>query len=157
MAEKKKIIFLMEKAMDGEQKEIKEQMGGVIPEKSDFRDEKNGSAEQPVSQEKTLERTEGGMEKDSAYHKILAQTLKKSSGTDDGANVSDDAKSVSAEADYESKVVKLVTIAENKGVVHAVKVARHLEDNYVLDELHDRLLADDLHVALVKKGVIKEV
>jgi hypothetical protein len=48
-------------------------------------------------------------------------------------------------------------LAEAKGVVHAVKVAQHLEDNYLLDELHDRLLATDLHDALVKKGMITEV
>ena len=44
-----------------------------------------------------------------------------------------------------------------KGVVHAVKVARHLEDNYALDEFHDRMLADELHEALIKKGLIEEV
>jgi hypothetical protein len=32
-----------------------------------------------------------------------------------------------------------------------------MEDNYVLDTFHDRLLADELHDAFVKKGIIKEL
>jgi hypothetical protein len=72
-------------------------------------------------------------------------------------DVSVDAKIASDEVDYENKIIKLVEMAEAKGVVHAVKVAQHLEDNYLLDELHDRLLAVDLHDALVKKGMISEV
>ena len=41
--------------------------------------------------------------------------------------------------------------------LHAVKVARHLEDNYVLDEMHSRLLSQELHDALVKKGFLKDL
>jgi hypothetical protein len=41
--------------------------------------------------------------------------------------------------------------------LHAVKVARHLEDDYVLDTFHDKLLADELHDALLKKGLIEEI
>ena len=44
-----------------------------------------------------------------------------------------------------------------QGVIHAVKVARHLDDNYAMDEFHDRLMAEELHDALVKKGLIKEL
>ena len=103
----------------------------------------------------TAERKEGVMEKDDAYAKILANA--KTSATSAKSDVSADAKNLSEEVDYESKITKLVTIAESQGVLHAVKVARHLEDNYVLDELHDRLLGEDLHDALVKKGMITEV
>ena len=114
----------------------------------------SGMSEMIPSQE-GAERKEGAMEKDDAYAKILAKV--KSSGTAIQSDVSLDAKIASDEADYESKIIKLVEIAETKGVVHAVKVAKHLEDNYLLDELHDRLLATDLHDALVKKGIITEI
>lgn len=100
------------------------------------------------------ERKEGAMEKDSAYSKILSKIKTASSAVQ--SDISTDAKAASEETDYESKIVKLVEIAETKGVAHAVKVAQHLEDNYTLDELHDRLLAEDLHNALVKKGMIRE-
>jgi len=36
-------------------------------------------------------------------------------------------------------------------------VARHLQDNYALDEFHDRLLAQEFHDALIKKGLIEEI
>jgi hypothetical protein len=100
------------------------------------------------------ERKEGRMEKDDAYAKILAKT--KSPSAVVHSDVATDAKTASEETDYENKVIKLVELAEAKGVVHAVKVAQHLEDNYLLDELHDRLLATDLHDALVRKGMIME-
>ena len=32
-----------------------------------------------------------------------------------------------------------------------------MEDNYTLDEFHDRLLGEELHKALVDKGIIKEI
>lgn len=108
-----------------------------------------------IPTQETPERKEGAMEKDSAYNKILAKMKTASSAVH--SDVLTDAKAASEETDYESKIVKLVEIAETKGVAHAVKVAQHLEDNYTLDELHDRLLAEDLHNALVKKGMIREV
>jgi hypothetical protein len=102
----------------------------------------------------TPERKEGTMEKDATYAKILAKV--KSPAVTTRSDVATDAKNASEGTDYENKVIKLVEIAETKGVVHAVKVAQHMEDNYLLDELHDRLLAIDLHDALVKKGMITE-
>ena len=98
------------------------------------------------------ERKEGKMEKDDAYAKILAKAQNPIVAVQ--GDVSTDAKIANDMVDYESKIIKLVEMAEAKGVVHAVKVAKHLEDNYLLDELHDRLLAADLHDALVKKGMI---
>ena len=103
----------------------------------------------------TAERKEGQMEKEEAYNKILAKVKSPSTVLHD--DVSTDVKTASDETDYENKIIKLVELAETKGVVHAVKVARHMEDNYLLDELHDRLLATDLHDALVKKGMISEL
>jgi hypothetical protein len=102
-----------------------------------------------------LEMKEGDVEKENAYAKILAKV--KNPATTTRNDVSADAKTTNEETDYENKIIKLVELAEAKGVVHAVKVAQHLEDNYLLDELHDRLLATDLHDALVKKGMITEV
>ncbi|MEI6588208.1 MAG: hypothetical protein WCO05_04655 [Candidatus Moraniibacteriota bacterium] len=100
------------------------------------------------------ERRGSAMEKDDAYAKILAKV--KSPVTAAQSDVSADAKMAGEGTDYENKIIKLVELAETKGIVHAVKVAQHLEDNYLLDELHDRLLATDLHDALVKKGMITE-
>ena len=105
--------------------------------------------------EKAPERKEGAAEKEAAYSKILSKV--KTTGVPADETVADDARSTSAERSAEAKIERLVQLAAQKGVIHAVKVARHLDDNYTLDEFHDRLMAEELHDALVKKGLIKEL
>jgi len=73
------------------------------------------------------------------------------------AAVQDDVKQVNSADTVQAKIDTLVKLATAKGVVHAVAVARKMQDNYTLDELHDKLLAADLHDALVKSGLIKEL
>ncbi|MFA6160054.1 MAG: hypothetical protein WC678_03120 [Parcubacteria group bacterium] len=103
-----------------------------------------------------IERKEGVVEKETAYSKILSKLPAQSQKvqTDD---VATDATSANTGIDAESKIGNLIKIAENKGIPHAVNVARHMEDNYVLDEFHDRMLGEELHNALVAKGMIKEI
>jgi len=113
------------------------------------------SPENMISPENKAERKEGVVEKDDSYSKILSK-VKKAQPSDD-QNISVDAQILSTEKEAENKIEKLIQLAMQKGVVHAVKVARHLQDNYALDEFHDRLLADELHDALVKKGLIEEI
>ena len=108
--------------------------------------------------EGAVERKEGAAEKESAYSKILAKmSLQKTVTPTSDADVATDAAVTNSGIDAESKVTNLVQLAQAKGIPHAVKVARHLEDNYALDEFHDRLLGEELHNALVAKGMIKEM
>lgn len=95
-------------------------------------------------------------EHDGAYNNILSKikTQQQSLGT---AAVKQDADEVANKTDAEAQVQHLVDIAINKGIVHAVDVAKHLENNYVLDTFHDKMMADELHDALVKKGMLKEL
>lgn len=118
--------------------------------------EANVKEEVPQIVEKKIERKEGSAEKETAYAKILSKIPAQNQAViaDD---VAGDADSANAGIDAESKINNLVKIAETKGIAHAVKVARHLEDNYTLDEFHDRLLSEELHKALVAKGIIKEI
>jgi hypothetical protein len=96
-------------------------------------------------------------EKDDAYNKILAKVQSPASDETTPADVANDAQTVSQQTNAETQIQQLADVAQQKGVIHAVKVARHMEDNYVLDVFHDRLLADELHDALVQKGMIKEI
>ena len=81
------------------------------------------------------------------------------------ANVASDAQSVSAIQEFEKKVEKLVEIAVQKGPEHAIQVAQHMDkgkdpaqaDNYTLDEIHDRLMEDELRSQLMQKGLLKEL
>jgi len=105
--------------------------------------------------EKAPERKEGAVEKEAAYSKILSKVKKPMAPADE--SIASDAESASVESGAEAKIEKLVQLATQKGVIHAVKVARHLDDNYTLDEFHDRLMAEDFHDALVQKGLIREL
>ena len=81
------------------------------------------------------------------------------------ANVADDAKAVAQIEDYEKKIEKLVEIALQKGPEHAIQIAQHLDkekggapaDNYTLDEVHDRLMEEELRKQLMAKGLLKEL
>ncbi len=109
-----------------------------------------------LSPDQKAERIEGVVEKEAAYAKILSKVKAPAAPAHD-ESVHGDAKMVSQKDDVETKIGTLIHLAETKGVPHAVKVARHLDDNYALDEFHDRLLGEELYDALMKKGLIKEV
>ncbi len=122
-----------------------ETLSDESPNKEIFADEK----------EKVSEKSSA--EKDAAYNQILSK-LSDDDDSDDkkgSGDVIGDAEKASQKTDAASQIQHLVDVASVKGVVHAVKVARHLEDNYVLDAFHDKLMADELHDALVKKGLLK--
>ena len=96
-------------------------------------------------------------EKDDSYGKILSKVQSQESNEVDQEAVANDAQMGATKIDAESQISHLVDIAAQKGVVHAVKVAQHMQDNFILDTFHDRMLGEELHDALVKKGMIKEI
>jgi hypothetical protein len=75
------------------------------------------------------------------------------------AVIHDDAKAVAEIQEYEKKIEKLVELALQKGPEHAIQVAMHMDanDNYTMDELHDKMIADDLRKQLIQKGLLKEL
>jgi hypothetical protein len=96
------------------------------------------------------------------------ETARKAIGTQQAsatANIANDAQSVADIQEFEKKVEKLVEIAVQKGPEHAIQVARHMDkgkdpataDNYTLDEIHDRLMEDELRAQLMQKGLLKEL
>lgn len=58
--------------------------------------------------------------------------------------------------DTARQVEVLSTLAFEKGINHSVSIARNLNNAYLLDELHDKLVGE-LHEELVKKGKLKEI
>ena len=58
--------------------------------------------------------------------------------------------------DKDHQVKVLSAVAFEEGITKAVDMARHLDDAYVLDELHDHLVGE-LYEKLVKEGKLKEV
>jgi len=137
--------------------DLKEKFGrignGSFPEKTAEKVKKPEAV--PLGTKKETAGEVSSAEKDSAYGKILSKVKKQpvKPASLDG-EIQTDAETASKKTDAESQIQHLVDLALNKGVVHAVKVARHLEDNYALDMFHDKLLADEFHKALVEKGLI---
>lgn len=58
--------------------------------------------------------------------------------------------------DTAGQVKKLSFLAFEKGISHSIRIARSLNDAYLLDALHDKLIGD-LHQELVEKGKLKEI
>jgi len=111
-------------------------------------------SEAPVMPEKAAERvSEQAHEK---YRQILSKvTGNRKTGTDDDYGTIDaDAEAVYAESDVESRVTRLLSIAETKGPEYAVRVAIRLNDLCVLDRFHDEM-TERFYDALVAKGVIR--
>lgn len=101
---------------------------------------------------------ESGREKiEGKYKEILSKVSSKGAATKPTAvlDVDLDAKSISTTVDEESKIQKLLDLASAKGVAHAVKVARTLDDYYALDQMHDAL-ADKLYQGLLAQGLIQK-
>jgi len=89
---------------------------------------------------------------------ISAQQTATTIATDDeevATEIKNDAKEIK-NLDTVRQVKVLVTLAFEKGIGHSIKVARNLNDAYLLDELHDKLVGE-LRSELVEKGKLKEI
>ncbi len=69
--------------------------------------------------------------------------------------VMQDAKSI-AMMNETRKIETLVAIALEKGITHSIEVANSLQDPYILDTLHDKLVGE-LHDRLVRDKKLKEI
>lgn len=94
---------------------------------------------------------------DERYREILSKTAAPQGAVSsaDVTAVEVDAKAVYDETDAEARVTKLVSLAETKGIEHAVRVAQKLNDFYVLDRMHDEL-SGKFYDALKAKGLLSE-
>ena len=45
----------------------------------------------------------------------------------------------------EEKIKSLLALAKGKGVIYAIKVAQKMNDAYILDQLHDRLIQEGMY------------
>ncbi|HHH12530.1 MAG TPA: hypothetical protein ENJ77_01485 [Candidatus Moranbacteria bacterium] len=100
---------------------------------------------------------EGAAERDGAYGRILQKVQASDDDKDADKHlhtVAADARAGARHLDEKAQIKHLVDTAMQKGVVHAVRVARRMEDYHILDTFHDKMLAEELHNALEKKGLI---
>jgi ABC-type phosphate transport system auxiliary subunit len=96
------------------------------------------TSEEQLRSEQVFEKTEKRGEKmDELLARIDTHTSNLQASSPN--QVKDDAASLSEE-DEEMRISKLLSLADTKGVVHAVNVARTLEDFYALDMFRDTLI-----------------
>lgn len=116
--------------------------------------------ESPLEMEKApetlveAEKMKAFKENNEKYGKILSAVKTVNPSSSSPVAVADDAKAMGPLQDAQHTIKKLVILAETKSVIHAVAVAKKLNELYVLDSLHDTL-ADDLSDALAEKGLIR--
>lgn len=67
------------------------------------------------------------------------------------------AKDIYEIKDIEQQIEKLVQLAVEKSPFIAIKVARHLDENYVLDQVHDKLVEDKTRKILIEKGLLESI
>ena len=108
-----------------------------------------------------LEREIGGEDQEEKVSEKI-ETARKAISTQKppaATTIADDAKTVAGISEYEKKVEKLIELALQRGPEHAIKVAQHMDanDNYTLDELHDKMIEEDLRKQLIQKGLLKEL
>jgi len=73
------------------------------------------------------------------------------------AEVSRHAKEIGGLEGADQQIEKLIQLAQNEDPFMAIKVAKHLDDNFVLDQLHDGLLEEKTRKILVEKGLLKDL
>lgn len=92
-------------------------------------------------------------ERPTTYDEVLSSVRTRPTASQ--VDVARDVDVLRAGMDRESQITHLIDLAMTKGVEYAVNVARKTDDFYVLDQLHDRLLSDELHDALVARGLVE--
>lgn len=133
---------------------------GGIPE-SDVISDKGGD----MTDDSAVRSRENAVERDTAVEGTparggtnpLAQVMSQVgmiSGTNTSTgDVTDDARNLSLLADVESQVTRLLDLATQKGIPHAVHVARDMKNYYLLDRMHDEMV-DRFYQGLVEKGLV---
>lgn len=98
--------------------------------------------------EKKRELTESGIEvkPEAAAREVVREYIAPAaqipaSQTDDDDQIKKTAQSIKEEPHYR-QIEELLKIAEKNGILNAVEVAKHLKNPHLLDDFHDRIVAE---------------
>ncbi|MDQ5976230.1 MAG: hypothetical protein QG664_143 [Patescibacteria group bacterium] len=120
------------------------------PEQTSSPQEREASSEGPES-EKGPEKTQESETNQLTEILNKAGTVLGTSGS--ALSATDDARNLSLLADIESQVTRLLDLATQKGIPHAVHVAQKMKNYYLLDRMHDEMV-DKFYQGLVEKGMM---
>lgn len=135
---------------------------GEVSDGNVFLRENTGDKSLVQEKENTSEKTESESNpenKQEAEPNQLTEILSKAGpalGTSGATgSATDDARNLSLLSDVESQVTRLLDLATQKGIPHAVHVAQKLKNYYVLDRMHDEMV-DKFYQGLAEKGLIEK-
>ncbi|MBP6889360.1 MAG: hypothetical protein KBC83_02820 [Candidatus Moranbacteria bacterium] len=86
---------------------------------------------------------------------ILSKTAPVLGTAGSTGSATDDARNLSLLADIESQVTRLMDLATQKGIPHAVHVAQKMKNYYLLDRMHDEMV-DKFYQGLIEKGLVEK-
>jgi len=128
-----------------------------------FQDKKKNKKEMDeiVNEQKSeeIDKNEALEKAQEVVEKKIDQTSSKGkkSDSDDEEEVAQLAENIYQLSDAEDQISKLVSLAIQKDPFVAIKVAKHLDSNYIMDKLHDELLEDKIRKVLFEKGILEEL
>ena len=152
---------------------------GAVPNKKEASDALKNHVEAPEYTEAKPEEILKSKEKKEELHKIMEKNkeeIKKTEKTIEAAREQIDQKAPSASPgagdnkedvkkhadevmaieDAGQQIQRIVELASSKDPFFAIKVAQQLDDNFVLDQVHDELIEDQVRNILIDKGLLKE-
>ena len=101
-------------------------------------------------------KTEQAIEKSGEKLKAQTSTSSNNDTDDQSVDIRDVEKNIDEmkKLDVGEQVEHLVQVAIHKDPVLAIGIAKHLNDNYILDELHSDLTEDKIRDILDQKGLL---
>ena len=138
-----------EKILGGAEKRVENQIN----------QEKDNSGEKSLEKfDASLEQSEAVAEEKVKQAEDQIVTSATTVNDEEKAVVEEKVKDVAGLDNIEDQINKLTEIAVQNSPKMALKVARSLNSNYVLDEMHDRLInEEELREILINKGLIEKI
>ncbi|MEA1926020.1 MAG: hypothetical protein U9M90_02100 [Patescibacteria group bacterium] len=88
--------------------------------------------------------------------KIKQQTAASDDGDDESKEeIREQTQEIMSIQDADQQIEKIIELATRKDPYFAIKIAQKLDDNFILDEVHDELIEDKVRKVLVSKGLLK--
>jgi len=143
----------------------------MAPEETISQEDLNRQADKPVEVSDVKQHSEGVDEKlykveqknveqaiERSGEKLKAKTASISNNGDNDqvVDIRDVEKNIDEmkKLDVDDQVEHLVQVAIHKDPILAISIARHLNDNYILSELHSDLTEDKIRDILEQKGLL---
>ena len=122
-----------------------------------------GGSEQKQELHEVIEKNKEEIKRQEKFSEVAKTATQKPAAKDEGYDDEEKkqqarqhAKEIAGIDDAEIQVDKVIELATSKDPYFAIKVAQHLDDNYLLDQVHDELVEDKVRNVLIEKGLLKE-